>query len=234
MAEKTANTSAQTAPKRRKKKSPIGKFAYGGILIVLLGFGFFYFIQYQKVNDKYQEAVLTTEERDARTIAEIAKIIDLPKDEKPTYVRKVADKDKLNETRSAREFFEKAKNDDIVLAYEKANLSVIYRPSEKRIIKSDNYQNFLAASTVISVAVVAPQEKQDELVKQLESKFGNVKIVSKNLPKVLNGASYVVDLSGSNAKTASELAGQIGFSVSSLPEGETRPQGAVFAVVMAQ
>jgi hypothetical protein len=50
---------------------------------------------------------------------------------------------------------------------------------------------------------------------------------------VLNGQSYVVDLTGANAKTAQDLATQLGVQVGALPEGEAKPTGALFAVVIA-
>ena len=200
--------------------------------VVLALFGGFYFVQYQKVNDKYQEVTLSNDEKNKRTAAKVAKLIDLPKDETPVvYV--VKDKDKLTNTKAAKEFFDKAKNDDVVLAYAKADLAVIYRPSTNVIVKTDTYQKFAIASSPITIAIIAPQDQQQNLTNQLESKFGNVQIVSKDAPKVLNGQNYVVDLTGANAKTAQDLATQLGVSVASLPEGETKPSGALFAVVIS-
>jgi hypothetical protein len=189
-------------------------------------------VQYQRVNNKYQELSMTVDEKNKRTAAEVAKLIDLPKDETPVvYV--VKDKEKLTTTKAAQAFFEKAKNDDVVLAYQKANLAVIYRPSGKLIVKTDDYQKFVAASSPITVVIVAPTDQQQSLTAQLEAKFGNVQIVNKAAPKVLNGQSYVVDLTGANAKTAQDLAAQLGVQVGALPEGESKPTGALFAVVIA-
>lgn len=232
MAEKPAPTQAQPVPKKRKKKLPTKKIFFGGIITALIIFGGFYFVQYNTLNAKYKDLTLSADEKNKQTAAEVAKLIDLPKDETPT-VYAVKDKDKLADTKAAKEFFEKAQNDDVVLAYQKADLAVIYRPGEKRIIKTDNYQKFLAASSPITVAIIAPGDQQGTLVQQLESKFGNVQIVKKDAPKILNGQSYVVDLSGTNAKTAQDLATQLGLQVGALPEGETKPEGAVLAVVVA-
>lgn len=218
--------------KKQKRKLPITKIIIAVVFVVLTIFGLFYFMQYQKVNDKYQEAILTPDEKNKRTAAEVAKLIDLPKDETPEVIL-VKDKDKLTATKASKDFFEKAANNDIVLAYQKGDLSVIYRPSEKRIIKSDTYQKFLSASTPITVAVIAPADQQATLAQQLETKFEQVQITTKEAPKVLNGQSYVVDLTGAYAKTAQDLASQLGLAVGTLPEGETKPTGALFAVVIS-
>jgi hypothetical protein len=233
MAEKQAPQQTSTTSKKRKKKLPVAKTVKVVLVLGLVFFGAYYFVQYNKVSDKYAEAILTTEQKNQQIIDEVAKLMELPTDEKPTvYI--VSDKKKLADTRAAKEFFEKAQNNDVVLAYQKADIAVIFRPSENRIVKSDNYQSFIAASTPIKVAIVAPADKQQELATQLEGKFANVQIISKKTPTILNGANYVADLSGTNAKTAQDLAAQIGFTVSALPEGEPKPEGAIFAIVVAQ
>jgi cell division protein FtsB len=228
---KTSSTTGEVE-KKTKRKLPILKLVTGISFVLLISFGVFYFVQYQKVNDKYQELSLTADEKNKRTAAKVAKIIDLPKDETPVVVQ-VNDKDKLIVTKSSSAFFDKSQNNDLVLAYQKANVAVIYRPGENRVIKSDTYQNFFAASNPITVAIIAPNEQQQSLTTQLESKFGNVQIISKNAPKVLNGQSYIVDLTGSNSKTAQDLASQLGMPVGTLPDGESKPSGALFAVVIA-
>lgn len=231
MAEKEAPAKTEV-PKKKKRSLPVAKILVAVSLVALVAFGGFYFVQYQRVNNKYQELSMTDDQRNQKLVNDVAKIIDLPKDEKPALVSKVADKAKLNETKAMSSFYEKAINGDVILAFQKANISIIYRPSEKRVIKTDNYQNFLSASNVISIGVIAPNDQQPGLVAQLE-KFGNVQVVSKSTPKVLNGQSYVVDLTGANAKTAQDLAAQLGVQVGALPEGESKPTGALFAVVIA-
>lgn len=231
MAEKTAPNSPAVS-KKSKKKPPVKTIILIAVFVAILIFGIFYFVQYNRVNAKYQEAMLTTDEKNKRTAAEVAKLIDLPKDETPiVYV--VKDKEKLTTTKASKDFFEKAKNDDVVLAYQKGDVAVIYRSSEKRIVKTDSYQKFVAASTPITVAVIAPADQQATITQQLESKFANVQITGKADPKILNGQSYVVDLSGANGKTVQDLATQLGLTVGSLPEGETKPEGALFAIVIS-
>lgn len=232
MKEKTETSELKSEAKKSKKKFPLIKSGVVVAFVALVLFGGFYFVQYQRVNNKYNEVTMSNDEKNKRTAAKVAKLIDLPKDETPVvYV--VKDKDKLTNTKAAKEFFDKAKNDDVVLAYAKADQAVIYRPSTNVIVKTDTYQKFAIASSPITVAIIAANDQQQNLSNQLESKFGNIQIVSKDAPKVLNGQSYVVDLTGANAKTAQDLATQLGLQVGSLPEGETKPSGALFAVVIA-
>jgi flagellar basal body-associated protein FliL len=231
MADKTAPNS-QEVQKKRKKKPPIKQISLIAVFAFVSVFAVFYFVKYNDINTKYQEAILTTDEKNKRTAAEVAKLIDLPKDETPiVYI--VKDKEKLTTTKASKEFFEKAKNDDIVLAFQKGDIAVIYRSGEKRIVKTDTYQKFVAASTPISIAIIVPADRQAALIQQLESKFANIQITGKSEPKVSNGQSYIVDLSGTNAKTAQDLATQIGLSVGTLPEGEAKPTGALFAIVIS-
>ncbi len=62
-------------------------------------------------------------------VAEVGKLIDLPKDEKPT-VATVTDPSKLKD----QPFFAKAKAGDKVLIYTSTKRAILYRPSEHRII----------------------------------------------------------------------------------------------------
>ncbi len=225
-----AKTQDNMGKSYRKSKSYLPKVILAVAFLGLASFGGFYFFQYQTVNDKYQEATLSVDDRNKRTTNEVAKLIDLPKDETPiVYV--VKDKDKLTTTKSAKEFFENAKNDDIVLAYQKGDTAIIYRPSEKRIVKTDSYQKFVAASSPATIAIIAPTSTQDSIAGNLEQKVSNAQIVTKLTPKVPLTTGIVVDLSGTEADDAKTLAEILGYTVGQLPEGEQKPEGVTFIVI---
>jgi hypothetical protein len=214
----------------KKRKTSKAKIIYVAIMLILAGFGGFFFVRYMQVNSKYQDAVMTQDQRNQQTLAKIGKLMDLPKDEKP-IIFEVKDKDKLGNLQLTKTFFEKTKNGDVILAYEKANLSIIYRPSENRIIKTDNFTNFYGAANPIKVAIIAPNDMQATTEKAITQKVLNIDIVSKQPPKSSNTQSMVVDVSGTNAKAAKDLADKLGIPVGQLPEGETKPDGATLAVI---
>jgi hypothetical protein len=185
-----------------------------------------------QVNNKYKNAVMTIDQRNQQTIAKVAKLMDLPKGENPV-IYLVQDKSKLSSSETTKQFFATAQKDDVILTYQKANLSIIYRPSSKKIIKTDNYNNFWAAYFRIPVAILAQQDQQQATEKLISEKLLNIDIVSKQASKVASSKSMVVDLSGTNAKAAKELADKLGVPVGQLPEGETKPEGATLVVITA-
>lgn len=73
-----------------------------------------------------QEDVQQTQ---VRTIKEIGELRELPKDETPSFAL-VTDISKL----SGEMFFANGENGDYIVVYKKSNLSILYRPVEKKII----------------------------------------------------------------------------------------------------
>lgn len=63
-------------------------------------------------------------------IDEVGKLYTLPANESPT-VATVQDKSKLGD----QEFFKDAQNNDVLVVYEKSGLAILYRPSEKKLVK---------------------------------------------------------------------------------------------------
>jgi hypothetical protein len=221
-------------PKSKKKepKKSKSKMILSVLLAVSLIFGGYFFVRYMQINDKYKDVTMTQEERNNQTVKAVSKLMDLPKDETP-IIYAVKDKDKLGTSNVTKQYFEKAVNGDVILAYQKSNISIIYRPSEKRIIKTDNYNNFLAAANPIKIVIIAPNEQQQDTENLVNSKVLNIEIVKKEQPKTSITSSFVADLTGQNAKAAKELADKIGLPVGQYPMGETKPEGAILALVIA-
>lgn len=217
----------------KPKKSLILGILYTSILVLALGFGTYFFVRYNQVNDKYQAAIMTQEQKNSQYLASISKIIDLPKEEKPADLRLVKDKSKLGSAAVTKKFFEAANDNDIVVAYKNANMSIIYRPSTNKIVKTDNYNNYVAAVSPVAVGIIANTDQQPAAEKLISDRLLNADIVGKNTPKVTQAASFVVDATGTNAKAAQELAEKLGLVVGQLPEGESKVDGATLIVVMA-
>lgn len=224
---------AKQPVKVSSKKRKILAGTYIIVLLLAIGFGAFFAVRYFQVNDKYKAAIMTQDEKNNQYLASIGKLIDLPKNEKPAYISLVKDKSKLGNAAVTKKFFESAQDNDIVVAYKDGNLSIIYRPSSNKIIKTDNYNNFVAAISPVSVAVIAPADQQDAVAKQITDKVLNADIVSKSVPKVTAAQSYVADLTGTNAAAAKELADKLGLTVGTLQDGETKPTNATLVVVAA-
>lgn len=215
-----------------KKKLLIIKIVYAVVLVgALTAFGY-YFIRYSQINSKYHEAIMTQDQRNQRTINQVGKIMDLPKDEAPVIFQ-VQDVAKLGNATVTKQFFASSQNNDVILAYKTANISIVYRPSGNRIVKTDNYTNFIAAANPIKIAILAPADQQSGIEKTITEKVLNADIVSKGLAKVEELSSYVADATGQNATATSELAAKLGLPVGQLPEGELKPEGASLIVVIA-
>lgn len=101
------------------------------LVSLLIGVGATYYVA--KMYPQYLGLVKTSTQVTSETealISEISKLIDLPRDEKPT-IATVSDAEKLK----TQVFFAKAANGDKVLIYTNAKKAILYRPSEKRIIE---------------------------------------------------------------------------------------------------
>lgn len=198
---------------------------YALILLLALSAAGYFFVRYTQVNKKYSAI---PDIKNQQTLASVGKIIDLPKDETPSLYE-VKDKDKLATTQAAKDFFDKAANGDVIIVYQKANVAVIYRPKDNKVIKTDTAEKL----SEVKVAVIAPSDLQQKTVEQLQAQFSNINIISKDTPKVSESGSYVVDATGANAQAAQAFASKLGLSVGQLPDGETKPEGAALIVVIA-
>lgn len=225
---------AKPVVKQKSHKKNIVLAVYILVLIAAIVFGAFFFVRYNQVNAKYKTAIMTDEQKNQQYVVKVAKLYSIPKyeDEKPD-VAVISDTSKLADSVVAKKFFGGAKEGDVIMVYKNADLSIIYRPSEDKIVRTDNYANALAATNTYKVAVIAPADQQEAIVQKLQSTFGNVSIVNKQTPKAEAAQSYVADTTGTNTKAAQELAEKLGLQVGQLAEGETKPEGAALIVVIA-
>lgn len=218
----------------KPKKRILFGVIYASVLLVAVLFGAYFFVKYNQVNDKYLAATVTPDQQKSEYVSKVSKLYNVPKfeDEKPEAIV-VSDTSKLSDTVVGKKFFAGVKKDDVVLVYKNSDLSIIYRPSEDKIIKIDNYANALAATNTYKVALIAPSDQQEQVVQKLQTSFGNISIISKTNPKTSVSQGVVVDTTGSNAKAAQELADKLGFTVGQLPDGESKVDGAALIVVTA-
>lgn len=219
-------------PKAKKKK--VAKPIFFSVLILaLIAFGTFYFIKYQQLSDKYVSLTMTEEDKTRKIIAKVSELYKIPtyEEEKPLLVE-VKDKSKLADSTVAKAFFKDVNEGDVVLAYQKGDISIIYREKEQKIIHTDNYTNFIGAVNPVKVALIASADKQVQIGQTLKDKFSNLIISDTSTPKTAVSQGVVVDVSGKEADAATKLASILGLPVGALPAGETAPQGASMVVVL--
>mgnify|MGYP001436814035 CR=1 FL=1 len=116
------------------------------IIVLLLSFSltFYFYKKYQAVQKMQQKQLNPNDQK--KLIAQIGKLIELPKEE-PT-IATVSDKEKLK----GQSFFQNANNGDKVLIFTKAKKAILYRPSTNKIIEVSQI-NLEAPS---SASVIAP------------------------------------------------------------------------------
>lgn len=225
-------SSAEAPIKKARKKRTKGPLIYAIVLVIALSFGTFFFVRYQQVNSKYQDLVMSEEDKVREVVRKVSKLYNIPafEQEKPkwTFINDQAALDKIKE---ANAFFKDAKVDDVLLAYEKADLAILFRPSENKIVATDSYGKVTVAP--VNIAIIAPADKQASAEKTIKNKATNAVIVSKTLPKGSITQGVVVDVSGKEPEAAKKIADFLGLQVGSMPETETTPDGASFVVVLA-
>lgn len=186
------------------------------LLLVLLigGLATFGGVYYNKYNDlkssnpeKLQQAQLD------ETIRAIGKLYSLPKDEKPD-IATVKDKEALKKQYP---FFDQAENDDVVLIYKDAKLAILYRPSTNKLVKVGPV-NIESGS---SIRVVGSDTERSAIEKVLTD--SKLSFTSGGTAKTAISGIIVVDLKGTNAEQAKQLASIVKGSVGTLPEGEDKP-----------
>lgn len=211
------------------------------IIILLLGAlasaGYFY-LKYQGVQKATQMG--STNEVD-QLVEKVGKLIELPSGEQATLAT-VSDVTKLK----GQVFFSKAQNGDRVLIYEQSKKAILYRPSTNKIIEVGPIQ-----STAKSEESVQNNENQIKvtlyngtstsgLTKKAEGQLVSlsslqVDVVSKdNASSSAYAETIVIDLTGKNAKAATQIAGVVKGKVGSLPQGEKKPENSDILIILGR
>lgn len=176
------------------------------LLIGLAGSTGYLFMKNRDLND---QITLTTEEKNRRLVEEINKVFDLP--EEDPVVAIVTNKDEFIKEYAT---FDNAEVGDYLLFYRKARLNVLYRQSEKRVVKT-------ATVTVpITVEIVG----SDAAIKSIETKladFGDqLSIVKTKKDDVTQ--SFVFDVDDDQKEESSSIASKLGFETgATLPSSTT-------------
>ena len=215
-----------------------------GLLVVMIIPSYYFYHKYKETQKLLQNPTQAAKEEAKALKGKISRLIELPKDEEPT-VATVTDKNRLKD----QPFFKNAENGDRVFIFTEAKKAILYRPSSNKIIEvsfitigqeqvageSDSAGQARSSKTVADIVVyngsgvngLAASKKREITDKfpQFEvSKIGDTKgSYSKNL---------IIDLKGNQKEVISELIEFLGGeSVTSVPEGEVRPDADILIIL---
>lgn len=174
-----------------------------------------------------------------KLVEEVGKLVALPEGEDPT-VATVTDAEKLKQGQQSK-FFEKAQNGDKLLIFSQAKKAILYRPSEKKILEIAPInigQNQVAGLASAKFAIyngtgVSGLSKgmEDEVKKVVQE----AEISSRaNAVKTDYEETIIIDLAGDKGDSANQIAQALGIKVGTLPEGETRPDGVDFLIIIGR
>lgn len=193
------------------------------VALVSIGFATYQYTEAQKL--KTTEGAKQAADDEAKALkAKVALLMQLPT-EKPT-VATIKDITKLKD----QPFFNGAKNGDKVLIFTEARKAVIYRESENKIINSGPIAVTSDQEASKGVTVLASKNGSSADAKTTVASIQGITVsegkATKNYTK-----TQVLDVSGSSADKAKEVAAALGGEViTTLPSGETAPAGASIIV----
>jgi len=193
--------------------------------ILLLGAAGYFFYQYQKLSKNPIAAQIKAQEESQKLVAEIGKIMLLPKDETPT-VATVSDIDKLKD----QPFFENAANGNKVLIYPDSKLAIIYDP-ENSLIVNVGPINFSGQQIPQAQNIrVALRNGTDvagltyEIETTIKDLFPEGEVTLKDQGGFTNYEKTIIVVFNDASKDAADkLAKILNSQVDRLPEGETKP-----------
>lgn len=118
------------APARKfMKKHQLLMLFLALVALAAIGVGVYYYNQYTSLNNIIKNPNLAVTKQAQQLVAQVGKLIELPKDEQPT-VATVTDASKLKD----QAFFKNAVNGDKVLIYVKARKAILYDPVKNVIV----------------------------------------------------------------------------------------------------
>ena len=235
---------ALETPDVPRKKGLDKKIQYiiGGVIVVAaLVPSVYFYAQYQQAQARLANPNLFATEEVKNYVDQISRLMMLPAGETPILAT-VQDANKLKN----QPFYANAKNDDKVLIYANAKKVILYRPSINKII---NVETATLTSTATGSAtpnetpavakvkfVIRNGTKIVGLTKtyetELMSKVPNADVVDRDNAKSSDlTKSFLVDVTGTNAAVASQLATELGLTVSPMPAGESTPS-ADFLIIL--
>lgn len=209
-----------------------------GILVLAAVPSYYFYDKYQKSQQLLKNPTEAARQEVRTLVERVSRHIELPNEE-PT-VATVSDKEKLTD----QPFFQKAENGDKVLIYTQSRKAILFRPSTNKIIEVSTVNLGGVAGAATSSAEVNSTAKvaiyngtntsglASKVGKELEGKLSNIQVVVREDAKKKDYQdSLVVALSKNKEQDAKQIASFLGAQISSLPEGEIKPEAEVLVIL---
>ncbi len=150
----------------------------------------------------------------------------MPKDETPV-ITTIKDVEKLK----ADPFFADATNGDRLVIFQVAKQAILYRESERKIIKAGPV--LLPDSAKKKISIIGGTEEAAAIQATLTKSFAaDGEVIGTVAPTVGHESLTVVDVSGTNAQLAQKLATALNGTVAAtMPAGETAPASAEIVII---
>lgn len=202
--------------------------------MVIFGGGF---LLYQNQKSQIQDDSRRISYEDVKQlVAEVSKLIDLPKDEIPA-VTTITDVAKMQD----RPFFQKAKNGDKVLIYTNAAKAILYDPIIKKVIDVAplNIGSPSAKAPILLKVVLKNGTKTAGLTTKIEDRLQKenlqFEVSSKeNAEKQDYDKTVVVVLNESSKRLAESIANLLNVTIGALPDGEIKPDDADMVIILGK
>lgn len=219
--EKTKEVKKESSFKRTVLRKTLILAAIILPFLALAAFGGYY---YQKFNELNRMSAKDFQNREnSKVLKEVGKLYALPKDEEPV-IGYVSDKEAL---KKQYDFFNQAENGDITLIYQQAKLAILYRPNSKQIVNTAPL-NIQDQQPVIKV--LGKESDRAAVEKALNDNKLTFSVAGD--PVGAHSGVIVVDVKGTNAQAAANLANIVKGKVEALPAGENTPENTDLLIIV--
>lgn len=201
------------------------------LFLLALAPSIYFYAKWRQSERTSADPTQAAKDRASQVLAKISKFMELP-DEEPTLAT-VSDVTKLVN----QPFFAKAKNGDQVIIFQGARLAILYDPLANKIINVAPV-NIGSPSAQVAQKLrfalyngtnIVGLTKQYE--KTLVAAVSQAEVVAKENAKNRDyEKSIIVAISGK--PEAQDIANKLSLSLTPLPAGETKPEGADFLIIL--
>ncbi len=181
----------------------------------------------------FKAATLKGKDAMRRSVDAVSQLMLLPAGETPTYGT-VTDKNKLkNQT-----FFRKAENGDEVLIYEKAKVTILYRPSIHKIVNvgplvvGSSGSPYVTSRFAIKNGTDKP-ELETKMAAQIKQAYPNARITSIEKASRSYPTTITIDLTKKNQPLDEQIADSLHIQPGKVPLGEPTPE-TDFLIIIGQ